>query len=344
MSSARQSTYNLLVPTVPGDEESVDCISAVDGRADCRKLYHVAGDPLSPPEPEPVFFQVARGSWTLSRYADVVAALRDPRLQQAGAGGQPVNARRDGRTQSQVHQEVQRDIFRATFAEWRAEMDSLARRIFHTVHTGRSVDLVRDVIQPWAIALTLNIERADRLRSSARPLDRQTVPLGKSMFLGLSETLPGFLANAWLALLRHPAEMTRLRARPSLMPNAMEELLRYAGIVHTLHRWATSDLRIGKTEITAGQFAVLKIASANRDPEKFVDPDRLDVSRRVSGQLGLGAGPHACVGARLVRMALAAATPVFVERFPVLPNTPRVQWRRDATLCYPAAIPVSFGR
>jgi cytochrome P450 len=129
---------------------------------------------------------------------------------------------------------------------------------------------------------------------------------------------------------------------PKLMPNAIEELLRYAGVVHTIYRRAGKDLRIGEADIAEGQLAILKLDSANFDPEKFEEPERLNVGRRTAGPLGLGTGLHACVGAVLVRMACSVVMPVFVEAAMVLEPWGGVRWTRDKTLLWPSSVPVRF--
>jgi Cytochrome P450 len=112
-------------------------------------------------------------------------------------------------------------------------------------------------------------------------LEKSTT-LNKSVFLGTSQTLPAFLSNAWLALLRHPTEYVRLRAEPYLMPRGIEELLRYANIVHTLLRQATADLELGGVSIRRGEHIILKLDAANRDLAHVSEPDRLDLNRRLT--------------------------------------------------------------
>jgi cytochrome P450 len=332
------------------------------------------GDPLVPPQPTPPCFDPALGSWILSRYADVLAALREPELQQTS--GERTAAGRDRRDQSQIHDEVQADLCHAKLADWRTEMAVLAHGVMNRAIIGQPINLVREVVQPWSIALTLKMSGAERVlacdrlqttsvqaplgpslsskrlawrgKTAGAELERlfrsQALSLGKSMFFGLSQTLPHFLAKAWLALLRHPSEMVRLQAEPDLLPAAAEELLRYAGVVHTLFRQANTDVTIEQIKIGCGERVVLKIASANRDPSRFLEPDRLDVTRRPAGQLGLGTSPHACVGAVLVRMAFAVATPVFLDAFPVLQTGVPVKWTGDSTVCSPVSIPVVLRR
>jgi cytochrome P450 len=172
----------------------------------------------------------------------------------------------------------------------------------------------------------------DRLRDSGRMI------LSKSMFFGLAHTTPAFLAKAWLALLLHPDQMAKLLAEPHWMPSAAEELLRYAGIVHTLYRRATRDVILGEAHIAKGDFIILNLESANRDPAKFDSPHRLDITRQPGGNLGLGAGPHACLGAAIVRIAFSLTTPIFVEADPSIEANARVVWTADTSVRWPLVI------
>ncbi len=137
-------------------------------------------------------------------------------------------------------------------------------------------------------------------------------------FVALSRTVACLLASGWLALLRHPAELARLRAVPELIPKAIEEILRYACLPQTVFRCASRTVELCGLRIAEGDRVILRLASANRDPRQFPDPDhpdRIHFARRGAAQLSLGFGPHSCVGAALIRMSLTAATRVFVEKF-----------------------------
>jgi hypothetical protein len=181
----------------------------------------------------------------------------------------------------------------------------------------------------------------DSLSRSAR------LPGLKSVILGISQTLPGFLSNAWLALLSHPEAMRRLYEEPDLIPAATEELMRYAGFVHTLVRHAPVDVRVAGADVQAKQHVILKVASANRDPTCFHQPDRLIIDRRVDrseiSHLTLGAGPHSCVGAQFVRSAAVAATRAFVERIAMIGVTGKIEWSRGAVSSFPTTLPVVIG-
>jgi len=126
------------------------------------------------------------------------------------------------------------------------------------------------------------------------------------------------------------------------MPGAVEELLRFAGTVHTRYRKATAALRIGDARITEGQTVVLKMGSANRDPARFEDPDRLDITRRTVSHLGLGTGLYACAGAVVVRSAFTVITPLFLAARPILNPASPVVWTGDSATRWPRAVPVRF--
>ena len=186
-----------------------------------------------------------------------------------------------------------------------------------------------------------------KLCNAERQLDlmfeRKELAISKPMFMAVSQTLPSFLVKSWLALLRNPAEVLRLRAQPTLMPNAVDELVRYAGIVHTLFRKADHDVDVAGIHIAKGQLVSLKVASANFDSAKFADPYRLDVTRRQAGHLGFGSGLHACIGAALVRQAFTLLTPLFLAAGPILDHDQHIVWRDDPMLRRPLAVFVNFG-
>ena len=125
------------------------------------------------------------------------------------------------------------------------------------------------------------------------------------------ETTTNLIGNAVLALLRHPDQRRRLTADPGLMRTAVEEFLRFDGVVQATARIALEDVSIGGVAIPKGEGAILVIGAANRDPAQFEDPDRLDVARADNRHLAFGYGPHFCLGAGLARaeaqLALAAS-------------------------------------
>lgn len=131
----------------------------------------------------------------------------------------------------------------------------------------------------------------------------ESIALDLQAFVALTQTLPCALANSLCVLLESPDQIALLRADAGLVPNAVEELLRYAG----------PSRAIVRRDALSGQPVLLMLADANRDPDVFADPDSLDITRDASGHVAFGGGPHACVGAPLIRMALQIAVREFVQ-------------------------------
>ncbi|WP_410660683.1 cytochrome P450 family protein [Amycolatopsis sp. lyj-112] len=151
------------------------------------------------------------------------------------------------------------------------------------------------------------------------------------------ETTVNLIANSVFALLREPGQMAALLADPALLPGAIEEFLRYDGPIHlaTL-RFTTVPIEVGDVEIPAEEFVLVSLIGANRDAERFGDPDRLDVTRPASGHLAFGHGIHYCVGAPLARLEAEIALRGLLDRFPRLslgaePET--LRWR-ESTLVH----------
>jgi len=116
-----------------------------------------------------------------------------------------------------------------------------------------------------------------------------------------NETTTNLIGNGMLGLLRDPDQLERLRADPSLVPVAVEELLRYDGPVQATGRVAMEDMEIGGRKVTAGQAVITVLGAANRDPAQFADPDQLDLERRPNEHVAFGDGIHFCLGAPLAR-------------------------------------------
>ncbi len=122
------------------------------------------------------------------------------------------------------------------------------------------------------------------------------------LFIAGHETTTNLIGNATLALLRHPDQLARLQADPTLVPGAVEELLRYDSPVQITVRTATCDLDLNGVPLQQGEGVVCGLAAANRDARRYPDPDRLDVARDASGHLAFGNGMHYCLGAPLARL------------------------------------------
>jgi pimeloyl-[acyl-carrier protein] synthase len=163
------------------------------------------------------------------------------------------------------------------------------------------------------------------------------------LYVAGHETTVNLIGNGLLALLRHPAQWERVVADPSVVPAAVEELLRYDGPVHRVGRIATVDVELGGRLIPAGSLVVGLPGAANRDPAHFPDPDRLDVGRRPERHLAFGWGIHICLGAPLARLETQVALRSLAARWPRLAlATDRPEWRAGITLRGLAALSVRF--
>jgi cytochrome P450 len=156
------------------------------------------------------------------------------------------------------------------------------------------------------------------------------------------ETTVNLIGGGVLALLRSPDQLERLRREPALARTAVEELLRYTPPVQWTGRVATEELAIDGRRIAARQSVTGILAAANRDPEVFDDPDRLDVGRDPNPHVSFGRGIHFCLGAPLARLEAQVALPMLLERFPHLrlagEPEPRPTWNLRGLARLPVAL------
>lgn len=132
------------------------------------------------------------------------------------------------------------------------------------------------------------------------------------------DTTANMLALGTFALLRNPGQLAALRAEPTLIDQAVEELLRYLSVAKQFYRVALEDVELGGHTITAGTMVILSLSTANRDPERFPDPHVLDLRRQDGGHLAFSHGIHQCLGQQLARVELRVALPALLGRFPTL--------------------------
>ncbi len=151
--------------------------------------------------------------------------------------------------------------------------------------------------------------------------------------VGGQETTTNLIGNGVLALLRHPDQLARLRADLSLVPSAVEELLRFEPPTQHTARLAPEDLTMGGRLLKKRQAVIAVIGAANRDPERFADPDRLDVGRADNRHLAFGWGPHFCFGAPLARIEGQTAFAMLLARFSHIELEPGpLVWRQNLAL------------
>ncbi|BBC35345.1 Cytochrome P-450 hydroxylase [Streptomyces graminofaciens] len=124
--------------------------------------------------------------------------------------------------------------------------------------------------------------------------------------------------NGWAVLFRHPEQLAALRADHSLVPSAVEELMRYDTPLQLFERWVLDDIEIDGTTIPRGAEIAMLFGSANHDPAVFTAPDRLDLTREDNPHISFSAGIHYCIGAPLARIELAASMTALLEKAPTL--------------------------
>ncbi|WP_248927802.1 cytochrome P450 family protein [Paenibacillus hamazuiensis] len=158
------------------------------------------------------------------------------------------------------------------------------------------------------------------------------------------ETTVNLISNGILALLRHPEQMRLLRENPSLLPSAVEELLRYAGPIMITNRFAGEDITLHGKTIRKGETVVISLAGANIDPHKFSNPEALDITREENEHLAFGKGIHHCLGAPLARLEGQIAFGTLLRRFPnlKLANESEQLDYNFSTLRSLAKLPVTF--
>jgi hypothetical protein len=130
------------------------------------------------------------------------------------------------------------------------------------------------------------------------------------------ETTTNLIGNGSHTLITHRDQLARLRADPTLINPAVEELLRYESPIQLNNRLTTAPIALSTREVPAGTFITLAIGAANRDPAEFPDPERLDIARRPNNHLAFGQGAHACSGMNVARMEGRIALGKLFARYP----------------------------
>jgi cytochrome P450 len=197
--------------------------------------------------------------------------------------------------------------------------------------TAQAADrMARSAAEMIAYAHALIAERRGELRGGfldlvaraaathGRELDDETVGNVTLPFLTGQIGVAHLTTNTIWLLLDHDEERARVAAEPSLVAGAIAETLRYAPPVMLIPRIALEPVAVGGHVVRAGDLVQLSVGAANRDPTRFPDPDRFDVTRAQGGALGFGHGAHSCIGAGLSRMQTPIAVGALLERAPDL--------------------------
>jgi cytochrome P450 len=299
----------------------------------------------------------------LTRYVDVIAALREPALWPAAVRNDNNGKIPDEAAQQRLRAAIQEAFSSSRLVEWETTLDVIARSLIQSLSVEDPVEIISGFAQPWCLAaagIVTGADPADHGRllalsrevsdSAAEPLDEAlqarasaanaeldryfsaaSIPMAGPVFVALSRTLTCLLANGWLILIERP------EALPAWSPGTpvakvVDEMLRLAGIPRALYRRALKDVAIGGLHIAAGERVALMVASANRDPE------------RGPAQLSLGFGRHSCVGATLIRMTAAVATTAFMRRFADARLYGDTLWRGGSGFRWAESISVRLSR
>jgi cytochrome P450 len=353
--------------------------------------------------------------WLVTRYADVRAALADPRLYKDWAGkltgpdwapGEEtaflsvhlLNA--DPPAHTRLRKLVSRGFTARRVADLRPRIEAITASLLDALASGPDeVDLIqtfafpmpvtvicellgipagdRDRFKEWSDAIVSNDERRDIRNTGAqmyfyftdlvaakraRPADdlvsalieasdsgdaldeRELIAMLFLLLIAGYETTANLIASGTLALLTHPAEMSRLRADPSLLPGAVDELLRFVNpLNHATDRFTMEPVEIGGVTIPAREWVLCVTSSANRDPDRFSAPDTLDVGRDASGHVAFGHGIHFCLGAPLARLEGEVAFAALLSRFPSLAlaaDPASLRWRHSSLIHGLETLPV----
>lgn len=173
--------------------------------------------------------------------------------------------------------------------------------------------------------------------------EQELIALTQQLLFAGHEPTTNLIGNGMLALLRHPDQLALLTARPELLPQAIDELLRYDGpTARSSPSYTTEDVEIGGTVIPAGSVVIVGIASINRDPRRFRDPDRLDITRSDGSHLAFGHGIHRCVGVPLARLEGEIAIGTLLRRLPDLSVAGDLHWLPFPVFRGLTALPVTW--
>lgn len=375
MAGATQQTDAVEAGAVEGDglgvDEVVGALMTAEFRQDPYRLY-------ARMRREHPVHRSDQGNWYLTRYADVDQAVgnvclsndRDRMTEALAARHGQMRSmsrlvRRLGRVMSNTdppeHTRLRRLAGKA-FTVRQVEnlrgrvQDNVDELLDAAVTAGSTMDLTASLASPLPSSVI-----GDLARRRARPADDfvsaliaaqdggdglSDDELLSTCFMLLTagfETTTNLIGNAVLALLRHPDQLRRLQKDPTQIRSAVQELLRYDTPSQMTIRVVAQATQIGGQALGAGDLVYLVLAATNRDPDRFADPDRLDLGRGDIRDLSFAAGPHFCLGAPLARLEAEIAIGTLVRRLPALRlDTETVQWRPNPLQRGPISLPVAY--
>jgi cytochrome P450 len=233
--------------------------------------------------------------------------------------------------------DIDHGVMRAWYDDIVAAVSAASDGTTHPTVIPGAVEMLNDRVRA-AIAAG-----SELLTTARQTLDEAEVVSNTAVMLfGGIETSEGATANAFVHLLSDPHQLELVLSDPDLLTRSVDESLRLEPSVVQLDRFATTDLELGGVGISAGDFVMVSVAGANRDPASFPDPDRFDVTRpNARTHLTFAQGPHHCVGLHLARVETRAALAAAFARLPGLRLAGRVEIE-GTVFRKPAAVPVAW--
>jgi cytochrome P450 len=213
--------------------------------------------------------------------------------------------------------------------------ESMARGAAATAWVGESCK--RENLKPggWGMEVYAAADRGDCSAEEAERLVRSFLTAG------VDTTVNG-IANLVHAFAENPAEWVKLRANPSLAKRAIEESLRWGGVVQTFFRTTSRAVEVAGETIPAGSKVLLFLAAANRDPRKWDNPDAFDTARNAGGHVGFGFGIHQCLGQMVARLEMEAVLGALVDQVAEIHVTGKPVRRLNNTLFALGELPVQL--
>jgi cytochrome P450 len=243
-----------------------------------------------------------------------------------------------------------RDKWRA----WNVDYSSKDPKRLNTMLGGLSAYLhdlsERRRAEPAGDLLTVLTQRHDEDEDILS--DTELVTMVLTLMIAAVETTPPVIGTAVMALLTHPDQLALVREDPSLLPAAVQEVIRWCGpAVVSKIRYATEDIMIGDTLIKKRDRVQVVLGAANHDPRRYPDPERFDITRRLDTtgvqHFGYSRGPHYCLGAGLANQEIEIALKALLDRYPDLAlgvPADRVEWKRQPVTRQLARLPVILGK
>jgi cytochrome P450 len=244
--------------------------------------------------------------------------------------------------------EPDRAQFRALVRDWTQVLEIVTPEVLETADPAATA--IRDYLA--GLAAERRRRPADDLISALvaaeedgeRLTEDELLTMAALLFVAGFETTTNLLGNSVVALLRHPGQLELLRRQPGLTAGAVEELLRFDTPAQLLTRVTWDEVEIAGVRVQGGERIVAYLGAGNHDPDRFADPEGLDLARTDNAPLSFGGGIHYCLGAPLARLEAQIAIPALAARFPALALAGEPGRRDSLAIRGYTTLPIDVGR